>query len=548
VIPESVVYIGGGAFNTNKITKINGVDIDGFIYARNADGSNDSTTVVSYGGEEKVIVIPDTVKTVSDYAFYYNGHTDIDIPVSVTTIGKRAFANNRLTSVLIPNSVDTIGDYAFCYNRSLASVAIDTTNNNLSIIGKGAFTNCDSLVMIKLPTRVTKGFGGWLDSENVQYQGGDTISNFTPSYKAAIGFDIAFQVTGNSLETATVTIDGSEYITDIDGKAVVSSILVGTYSYSVSANGYKTFEGEISVVDNDVIEDILLEVSKTIEVLGNLDFGNLGVNETETDTFIIKNSGNHPVVVDTIMLPDPKGWAIDWEKEVVNVGDSLTVTVTFSPTETQNYSGTITIVGDQTNGERTINVNGIGVSRVISLAGDLNFGEVYKGSLATRILTITNKGSATLYIQDFKLPVGFDSNWISGYIDAGEDTVVTISFVPKSGRNYNDSIIINGNQTSGINKISVKGTGLITGIKTIERNSNNVTVYPNPATDYVTISSRDRIDEIHIYDVAGRLLKTEDTVKGTDVEISLSSPLKGKTLLLKIVTTNGIYLKKLVTY
>jgi hypothetical protein len=173
---------------------------------------------------------------------------------------------------------------------------------------------------------------------------------------------------------------------------------------------------------------------------------------------------------------------------------------------------------------------------------------VYEGSLATKKLTISNKGSATLYIQDFKLPVGFGSNWISGYIDAGEDTVVTISFVPKSGRNYNDSIIINGNQTSGINKISVKGTGLITGIKTIERNSNNVTVYPNPATDYVTISSRDRIDEIHIYDVAGRLLKTEDTVKGTDVEISLSSPLKGKTLLLKIVTTNGIYLKKLVTY
>ena len=49
-IPNSVTEIGGGAFNRNKITKVNDLPSNGFIYGRNDDGTDDMSTIVSYGG------------------------------------------------------------------------------------------------------------------------------------------------------------------------------------------------------------------------------------------------------------------------------------------------------------------------------------------------------------------------------------------------------------------------------------------------------------------------------------------------------------------
>ena len=81
-------------------------------------------------------------------ALYLNGKEvkDLVIPDDVTKIGKRAFSGcSSLSSVTIPNSVTSIGNSAFDGCSSLTSVTI---GNSVKSIGNSAFWNCNSLKKI----------------------------------------------------------------------------------------------------------------------------------------------------------------------------------------------------------------------------------------------------------------------------------------------------------------------------------------------------------------------------------------------------------------
>ena len=132
-IPDSVTSIGDGAFNNNQLP-----DSEAFIYKRNSDGSEDVTTIVSYGGAKRDnVIIPDSVTSIGTYAFSGNSLTSVTIGNNVTSIGGQAFEKNSLTSVTIPDSVTSIGDYAF-YSNNLTSVTIP---NSVTSIGYVAFNN-----------------------------------------------------------------------------------------------------------------------------------------------------------------------------------------------------------------------------------------------------------------------------------------------------------------------------------------------------------------------------------------------------------------------
>lgn len=71
------------------------------------------------------IVIPDSVKKISNFCFYFSKLKSIVIPDSVTIIGDNAFSGcGELESIEIPDSVERIGMSAFLGCRSLESVTI----------------------------------------------------------------------------------------------------------------------------------------------------------------------------------------------------------------------------------------------------------------------------------------------------------------------------------------------------------------------------------------------------------------------------------------
>ena len=131
------------------------------------------------------IVIPSTVRTIGDNAFYRCSSIEtISIPYGVTTIGNKAFMHcSSLKEITLPASVKEIGESAFENCKVLASVIADKTaiteikartfacyndylDNGYSVlkqcllpsslvsIGKSAFENCKRLENIAIPDKV----------------------------------------------------------------------------------------------------------------------------------------------------------------------------------------------------------------------------------------------------------------------------------------------------------------------------------------------------------------------------------------------------------
>ena len=158
-IPSIVTRIGNSAFDwCSGLTSVHISDIA--AWCEIAFDANDSNPIYYahhlYLGEEEItdLVIPNTVTTIGNYAFYNcSGLTSVTIPNSVTSIGNNSFYNcSGLTSVTIPNSVTSIGRHAFRGCSGLTSVTIP---NSVTSIGDGAFERCAGLTSVTISNSVT---------------------------------------------------------------------------------------------------------------------------------------------------------------------------------------------------------------------------------------------------------------------------------------------------------------------------------------------------------------------------------------------------------
>ena len=100
------------------------------------------------------LIIPDTVTSISDYAFAdCQGLTSVTIPNGVTSIGQYTFYDClNLTHITIPDSVTEIEQLAFIGCSGLISITIP---NGVTSIGDRAFEGCRRLTNIILPSSLT---------------------------------------------------------------------------------------------------------------------------------------------------------------------------------------------------------------------------------------------------------------------------------------------------------------------------------------------------------------------------------------------------------
>lgn len=130
------------------------------------------------------VTLPETVKTIGDFAFSYNVSLEkINIPAGVERISKQCFYECKsLEEIVLPESIIELETGAFERCESLESVEM----NNVETVGERAFYYCESLADITCSERLEEiGRGafascnltGTLDLSTAEKIGADAFSN-----------------------------------------------------------------------------------------------------------------------------------------------------------------------------------------------------------------------------------------------------------------------------------------------------------------------------------------------------------------------------------
>jgi surface antigen len=352
----------------------------------------------------------------------------------------------------------------------------------------------------------------------------------TPTRIISLGGSLAFgSVTVNSSAQSTLTIYNTGNSTMTVSSISYPSGFSGNWSGTITAGNSQsvtvtftptsaTSYGGTVTVNSDATSGVntiaasgtgTATPTRIISLGGNLAFGSVTVGSSPQSTLTIYNTGNSTMTVSSISYPS--GFSGNWSGTIAT-GGSQPVTVTFSPTSATSYGGTVTVNSDATSGVNTIAASGTGTAaptRIISLGGNLAFGNVTVNSSAQSTLTIYNTGNSTMTVSSISYPSGFSGNW-SGTIVAGGSQPVTVTFSPTSATSYGGTITVNSDKTSGVNTIAASGTGL--------PNNISVTVQPNPSGCSFTVDG-----------TAYTTAQTFSWVSGSSHPIAATSPQSGGT-------------------
>ncbi|MBQ8504823.1 MAG: leucine-rich repeat protein, partial [Clostridia bacterium] len=263
-ISDSVTSIGSIAFEgCSSLTNVYITDIASWCNISFSGGSANPLCRADnlYVDNQLVteLVIPDSVTSIGNYAFYGCGSlTSITIPDSVTSIGGSAFYNcSSLINITIPDNVTSIGYSAFYNCSSLSSVTFER--------------NCWYVTQTKGATS-----GKFLDlsdaSQNVTYLN-STYSNYywyasEHSYTAVV---VAPTCTEKGYTSHTCDHCGDNYV-DAEIKALGHDYIAVKTPQTETTPAFTTFTCETCGYSYSVEEDAVITPVENVVILADYGF------------------------------------------------------------------------------------------------------------------------------------------------------------------------------------------------------------------------------------------------------------------------------------
>ena len=217
-----------------------------------------------------------------------------------------------------------------------------------------------------------------------------------------------------------------------------------------------------------------LEVQSRVSLGVPIAFPNTQIDtKSVSKTLVISNTGNKAFTITRITSSDAAFTVLANESKTVAPRASVDVQIQFAPAREQDYSATITVESDASRGENTTQVTGVGVDyykSILSVTGELAFGELELGKSEKKLIKITNTGNEPFAITGIKSsdPAFSLLNVERKTMAPGSTLDVEVQFSPTEAKSYSAAITIENNADEGKNTLEATGTGVSRGIISLE--------------------------------------------------------------------------------
>ncbi|MDP8237850.1 MAG: choice-of-anchor D domain-containing protein [Candidatus Hatepunaea meridiana] len=300
--------------------------------------------------------------------------------------------------------------------------------------------------------------------------------------------ELAFDVVApGSSEDATITIsnggeeeytienasvEGEYFSVDFEDEFTIEPDESAELTVTFAPEEAGEFEGVLTITtDDENAEEI--EIPLSGESVGpviwvnrrTLHFGEVGINQSRELSISIRNRGLLDLVISDISV-NVDCFSIDFEEEFTLEPDQRrTVNITFTPENSREYEGSLTITSnDPNNSEYVLIIDGTGVGPVIDVEPErLNFGEVGIELSEELTLTINSVGLADLTVSNITtdgecFSVNFEEEFT---IEPEDSRELTVTFTPERGVEYEGSLTINSNdENNGEVTVPLSGAGV----------------------------------------------------------------------------------------
>jgi hypothetical protein len=319
---------------------------------------------------------------------------------------------------------------------------------------------------------------------------------------------LAAAITNSGGTTANITeatVSGSGF--SLSGVTLPMQLSAGqsttvTLTFTPQAAG--SANGNLSIASNATDAMLTLPLTGNAVLPGSLvaspaslSFGNMSVGSTQELSATLTNTGGTSI---SISQAGVTGAAFGLSgltlPATLDAGQSLTMSVSFSPTTTGAVTGNVSITSSASTTPLTVALSGSGVTAgaLTASPASVNFGTVSVGNSLNQTVTLTNAGGSSLSISQAAITgTGFSISGLSlpATLSAGQTLSLTATFAPAASGAATGNIAITNSASSTALNVSLSGTGAAAGAVTASPaaiNFNNV-VIGNSLNQTVTLTN-----------------------------------------------------------
>jgi hypothetical protein len=218
-------------------------------------------------------------------------------------------------------------------------------------------------------------------------------------------------------------------------------------------------------------------VGKLVAMPTALSLNALRMGSTASAVTTLKNTGTANVTLSQINLSGA-GFSTSGIATPVLVvpGESLTLTVNYTPTSTTARSGNISLVSAQ-GGITTVSLSGTMSQSALTVSpGNINFGNVVTGVANTQTVQIANSGTVSATVTAANIAgAGFSTSGLTlpVTLGAGKTATFNVQFNPKSAGPSAGSLSLMSDASNSPSGIALSGAGVAAGL-TLSVNPLNV--------------------------------------------------------------------------
>jgi Abnormal spindle-like microcephaly-assoc'd, ASPM-SPD-2-Hydin len=293
---------------------------------------------------------------------------------------------------------------------------------------------------------------------------------------------------GSSLTISQATLGGSGFtLTGFTLPVTLSPAQSTTFNITFTPQGSGTINGSLSISSTASNPTLVLGLSGTGVLSAGtlspnpsgLSFGNVQVGSTQSLSTILTNSGGSAVTISQANLStascNVSGLSLPL---TLNVGQSVAISILFSPQSAGSMTGSLTIVSNASNSSLSIPLSGTGVTPAVLSANpiSLSFGSVATGSTQTLSQTLTNSGGSALTISQIT-PSGAGFG-VSGMntpmtLNPSQSLTFSVTFAPTSAGTATGTLSISSSASNSPTSVALSGTGTVSGQLTLSPSTIN---------------------------------------------------------------------------